>query len=303
VAEILATATLPSTVGEWVQGWVNGRESLVSLVVGWNGSVDLCLLGVGDVLPIASEKTLRAFYTAKKFFSNTYGSKFPENGFINVINPLPTARGLATSTMDVAGTFAACAAYAGVELPPERLFSLCAGIEASDGIMFQGLALVDHINGILLEPLPPPPDMTILVLIPERQLDTADYRKNSERLAVARTLAPEHERAYETLKRGLEEADPAMVASAATISAAAQQKVIPRVEWELLKKAMSLSGALGIAVAHSGTASGLLFAKGNLFGVDLAEEWLKSSSSDIFGEPATIRRTFVSGGGCLAERL
>jgi L-threonine kinase len=301
---VLATARLPATVGEWVQGWIEGRESLVSLVVEWSGSVDLCCGGGDTLAPSTGSKAQRAFLISKELYSRAeHGEHIPNDSFIDVTNTLPVARGLATSTMDIAGTFAACASFAGVSMTDERLLSLCAGIEASDGIMFSGLALIDHINGTLRERLPSPPDMVMVVVIPNRTLDTSDYRGSAARMARVTSLSETHEQAYYTLKKGLITQNPAMVAEAATISASAQQSVIPRREWDLLQKARSLSGALGIAVAHSGTASGLLYEPQNLSGADMAEKWLKGSLEKFLDEHIEIRRTSVTGGGFRARRL
>jgi len=304
MARILATATMPATLGEWVQGWIGGGEALVSLVVAWNSSVEFCMPEEGESVPRTGEKAIRAFETARRIFSRDGGSgTIPEDGFINVINPFPSARGLATSTMDIAGTFAAVAAYTGNSPTDEELFSLCADIEPSDGIMFEGLALVDHINGNLMERLPPPPDMQIVALIPSRKLDTADYRRNGSLLDAIRAGARQHVLAYETLKRGLEKGDAALTARGATLSAEAQQRIMPREEWDVITETASASGALGIAVAHSGTASGLLFAPSNKFGAELAENMFRIAFSDPSASEVTVRRTTTSGGGFFSERI
>jgi L-threonine kinase len=305
VSRILAEAALPATVGEWVQGWIGGRESLVSLVVSWRGAVELRVPDDGDVSNQCGEKSLRAFGKAREIFAGgasggTHGT-FPEGSSINIINTLPASRGLATSTMDAAGTFAACAAYAGAELSEERLFSLCASIEPSDGIMFSGLALVDHIKGELTERLPGPPPMTLVAVIPRRTLDTDAYRHDVSTLETLRGRFREHEHAYDILKRGLTAGDAALVASAAALSAEIQQEVMPREEWEALMKARGLTGALGVAVAHSGTASGLLYAPTNKFGAELAEKWL-TDALRAKETGVTIRRTSVCGGGFFSKK-
>jgi L-threonine kinase len=295
MARILAEAALPATVGEWVQGWIGGRESLVSLVVPWRGAVELRAANDGGVSNPCGEKSLRAFGASREIFTGSASGTFPEGSYINVVNPLPPARGLATSTMDVAGTFAACAAHAGAALSEERLFSLCASIEPSDGIMFSGLALVDHIKGELIERLPEPPPMTLVAVIPGRTLDTDAYRRDVSALEALRGRFLGHERAYDILKRGLAAGDPAIVASAATLSAEIQQEVTPKKEWDVLMQARKLTGALGIVAAHSGTASGLLYAQTNKFGAELAEKWL----AEVLRAEETgvaIRQTSVCGG-------
>ena len=284
-----------------MQGWINGRESLVSLVVSWKGAVELCVPDAGDVLNQCGGKSLRAFEQAREIFTGGTLGTFPAGSSINIVNPLPASKGLATSTMDIAGTFAACAAYAGAELSDERLFSLCASVEPSDGIMFEGLALADHIKGELVERLPEPPQMTLVAVIPRRTLDTDAYRRDVSALEALRGRSREHERAYDILKRGLAAGNAALVASAAALSAEIQQEVAPRDEWDALMEARGLTGALGIAVAHSGTASGLLYAPTNKFGAELAEKWL----ADALRAKETgvaIRRTSVCGGGFFSKK-
>ena len=294
-------------MGEWVQGWIGGREALVSLVVAWTGSVELCELEAGEISRGAGEKSLRAFELARRMFAGGSAEDdvrpMPDEGFVNVINSLPPTRGLATSTMDIAGTFAACAAYAGRPFQEADLFSLCAGIEPSDGIMFDGLALVDHINGKLMERLPPPPDMSVVALIPARTLDTADYTRDPATVEAVRANAADHERAYDMLKRGLAEGDAELVARAATLSAETQLRIMPREEWDAVTETARRTGALGVAAAHSGTALGLLYAPANKFGADLAENLLKDEYSRPGAPRAAVRRTVVSGGGIFAERI
>ena len=294
---LLAKSTFPATMGEWVQGWIGGRESLVSLVVDWRGCVELHENASFAASPgAAGEKARKAFEKAKTL----YPGKGLEDCCVCVKNPLPVARGFATSTMDIAGVFASCAAYAGEELSEERLFSLCTGQEASDGIMFEGLALVDHLGGYLIERLPLPPPVEMLVILPDRTLDTSDYRENAARMRAVKTLAREYERAYDILKRGLSEGDPELIAEASSLSASLQQIVMPRDEWDLLVESRRLFGALGIAVAHSGTASALLFEGGNSSGMYAAREWF---ADRFFGHNADIKMTKAAGGGFLVEKL
>ena len=304
MAGVLASATMRAALGEWVQGWIGGKEALVSLVVSWKSSVELRVPDGNEIFPRAGGKTLRAFETAKRIFSgNGESGDVPSDAFINVINPLPSARGLATSTMDIAGTFAAVAAYADNYPTDEELFSLCAEIEPSDGIMFEGLALVDHINGKLIERLPPPPDMHVVALIPSRTLDTADYRRNPSVIEAIRAGARAHESAYKTFKSGLEKNDAELTAKGATMPDEAQQKIMPCEEWDVITETARISGALGISVAHSGTASGILYAPSNKFGADLAEKMLGNAYADPRAPKASVRRTVVCGGGIFSMRM
>ncbi len=287
--DVVAKAFLPATAGEWVQGWIDGREALVSLVVDWKGSVELCR-GEADVTGRLDEKAREAFALARKICGeDVFRGLFPV-----VRNPLPRARGFATSTMDIAGVLAVCFASAGVGQAPEELFSHCASIEPSDGIMFEGLALVDHIGGELIERLPSPPPLDLLVVIPDDTLDTAEYRKNERRMERVKGLARDHERAYAMLREGLSKQDSSAIAEAATLSATLQQQVLPRAEWNLLREASAAFGALGIAAAHSGTASALIFEGQDKERLSMARRWLGVRMRDVGNGIVTAR---VCGGG------
>ena len=278
--------SLPGTVGEWVQGWILPEgEALVSLVVQWRGEVRLRTGPEGgQKLP---PKAYRALQLARERFS-LGGVR------VEVHNPLRPALGLGTSTMDVGGVLAGAAALSGRALAPEELFRLCCEIEPSDGTMFPRLALVDHLKGTLVEALPAPPPMHLAVLLPFRTLDTESYRKDRSVMKAVRDRGPRHAKAYQILKEGLTEANPRKVAAAATLSAILQQAVMPREEWPLLLAACRECRGLGLAVAHSGTASGVIFPDEQ--GAECARRWFRSRWDA--GEIATVP---VSGGGLLVR--
>lgn len=293
MSTLLVRATLPATVGEWIQGWIEGRESLVSLVVSWQGSVALRLGRGSGFLP---KKASRAWSDAKRRFP-----EIPEACVAEVCNPVPVSRGFATSTMDIAGVYAAGAASAGEELGAEELFALCAGIEPSDGIMFDGLALVDHLRGELIERLPAPPALRLVCFVPNETLDTADYHRDDALPRRYRDMAGEYAAAYGLLKRALLQGDAAGVAQAATRSAELHQRIRPRPEWPALRAAAAAAGALGLAVAHSGTASALLFAPTDCAGVAAATAHLAGICGDVPGG-AVVENAVSTGGGVRLER-
>ena len=280
-------ATVSATVGEWVQGWIGGRECLVSLVVDWRSSVILHEKGSCETL---GDKALAALELAKLRF----GRKELEGCGIDILNPYPTAKGFATSTMDIAGVISVCAAHSGEKLSDEELFTLCASIEASDGLMFGGLALVDHLRGELIERLPSPPDMEMVVLVPPAMLDTADYRTDERVVSKVRSMSKGSEDAYHGLKYGLSNRNASAVAEAATLSATLQQDIVPKAEWGVLLRAKMTFGALGIAAAHSGTASALLFDGGDTSTASDAAEWLED---ELRQYRVGVVRAAVSGGG------
>jgi L-threonine kinase len=190
---------------------------------------------------------------------------------------------------------AAAAGMAGAELSEEELFRLCCSIEPSDGTVFRGLALVDHLRGRLIERLPAPPSLWLATQLPFRTLDTDDYRKDRSLIKAVRDRGERHRRAYRILRAGLREGSPRKVSAAATFSAILQQAILPREEWPLLLAVCRECHGLGIAVAHSGTSSGVLF--GSEEGARCALGWLKGR-----WDAGETRMVSVAGGGVELRR-
>lgn len=261
---------LPATLGEWVQGWIlEDGEALVSHCVDWLGHVSACFGAAkeqrtGHALP---SKARRALDLAAERFSLDRATATLEN-------PLPPSLGLGSSTVDVGGILGACALLAQEELSEEEHFALCCAVEPSDGIVFQGLALVDHIRGRLVERLPETPPLWTAALLPRRTLDTEDYRKDSARMRAVRNRADRHRRAYTILRDGLRCGDVRKICAAATLSALLQQAVMPREEWPLLLAAIRECRGFGVVIAHSGTAGGVLFS--DLGEATRCAEWMRT---------------------------
>lgn len=245
--------SVPGTLGEWVQGWIGeDGEALVSCVISREGRT---LLEKGEVGRPIPEKAKAALALAgKKLDVSLSGWS------LSLQNPLPVAMGLASSTVDVCGVFAAVAALGKRSLSEEELFSLCCRIEPSDGVMFSGLALVDHLEGRLLERLPGPPPLWLAALLPWRTLETDAYRRDPLFVEKVRRQEARHRKAYRIFREGLFKADVRLIGAGARESALIQQDIFPHEEWSLLKACEKECGGLGIVAAHSGTASAVLFA-------------------------------------------
>ncbi|WP_300521606.1 GHMP kinase [Aminiphilus sp.] len=259
---------LPATLGEWIQGWIlEDGEALVSHCVDWWGYVSVRSGGEGDENTLPPKARHALALAAERFALDRPVAATLEN-------PLPASLGLGSSTVDVAGIFGACALLAEKNLSEEEHFALCCAVEPSDGIVFRGLALVDHLRGRLVERLPETPPLWTAALLPRRTLDTEDYRKDPARMRAVRNRADRHRRAYAILRDGLHAGDVRKICAAATLSALLQQAVMPREEWPLLLAATRECRGFGVVVAHSGTAGGVLFA--NPDEATRCAEWMRN---------------------------
>lgn len=245
-----AAAWAPGTWGELVQGTVDGEDVLVTC------PVNLYTLAVartggpeagGWRAPAGRPRTQTAL------------AQLPGGGRVRLRSPLRPGAGMASSTADLAAALAAAAAAGGAALPPAELFARCLRLEPTDGLMFPGIALVDHRRGVRVELLGAPPPLAILGVDPGGEVRTADFNGRPDLAAANRRKEPVLRAALALAAAAVAAGDPAALAAAATLSARAHQAVLPNPLWEQVAALAPTCGALGVNAAHSGTVLGLLF--------------------------------------------
>jgi L-threonine kinase len=280
-----AAALVPCTCGELVQGSLGGRPFLVSCPIdrysrvqvtlwsSWNRqdtkdtknhgeSCTLVPSCPGGCVPPGHEKAERAVRAALEFLGMA-GTPF----HLEVSCPLPPSKGFGTSTADVVGAIAATAAAVGQRIDPANVALLAVSVEPSDGTMFPGLALFDHRGASLAELLGPAPPLLVVALEFEGTVDTLEFNSGLE-LSRLRDAEREHARALDLLRDGLRRGRLESIGEAATLSARANQRILPKPELEEVVALAEGAGALGVCAAHSGTALGALFAPGEMRGVE-----------------------------------
>jgi L-threonine kinase len=249
-----ATVSLPGTCGEWVQGTLDGEPCLVSCPVDWYGSVTVRLDDNSDtwVLPPGAPKAATALRKGLAALRRPNAG-----GTLLLSNPLPQARGYASSTVDVAGTILALAGALGQSVEPALVARLAVQVEPSDSIMFPGLALFAHRSAAFHRNLGPAARLSIVIVDPGGAVDTLAFNQ-VDHGRILKRLAPQHRDAFAGLEAGLAAGDGRTVAQAATLSALAFQAILPN---PLIEPALDLgrrAGALGLVRAHSGTLVGLV---------------------------------------------
>ena len=251
---VSATVSLPGTCGEWVQGTLDGEPCLVSCPVDWFGDVTVRLADSAGpwVLPPGATKAASAL--RKALVSLGAGET---TGRLGITNPLPRARGYASSTVDVAGAILALAKALGRHLAPELVARLAVAVEPSDSIMFPCLALLAHRSAAFHRVLRPAPPLAVVILDPGGAVDTLSFNLIDQRRTLAQ-LAPQHRDAFALLEAGLIAGDGRMVAQAATESALLHQVLLRNPLIEPALRLVRQAGALGIVRAHSGTLVGLV---------------------------------------------
>jgi L-threonine kinase len=198
---------------------------------------------------------------------------------------------MGSSSADVAAAIFAVGLALGTKLTPDLVARIAASVEPTDGIMFPGIALMDHREGRILEALGPPPPVEIIALDFGGTVDTMEFN-SVDRRPVWRSIGSEVDRALELVKNGLRRGDPESIGEGATISARASQRVIPKPRLPSVLEFAEAVGAVGVNVGHSGTIIGVLLDSGGRQGGAVFQQ----ARLEFRGAEA-IRRFRLTGGG------
>lgn len=258
-----AAAWAPGTWGELVQGTVDGEHVLITCPV----NLHACAIahpGSSDHWqgPPGRPRTQSAL------------DVIPGGGRVSIRSPLRPGAGMASSTTDLCAAMAAASAVAGLSLTPAELFARCLRLEPTDGLMFPGIALVDHVRGSRAELLGPPPPLGIVGVDPGGVVQTVCFNGRADLKEANRRKEPAVREALAIAKTAVATGDAAALAAAASLSARSHQAILPNPLWERAVALAPGCGALGVNIAHSGTVVGFLF---DLNRADLEEaaRWLR----------------------------
>ncbi|MGO1296854.1 MAG: GHMP family kinase ATP-binding protein [Vibrio sp.] len=199
----------------------------------------------------------QAFLTTLQFLQQP--SDYMHELAVHVESTIPQAKGMASSTADIAATVLATARYFDYEMSAAELAMLCTQVEPTDSSIFPEVTLFDHHRGSVIEsygrietPIP------ILVLQSTIHLNTADYH-HMQRYDTLKASAPQLEKARKLLHSAMQEKDGALLGEAVTLSAIESQQVLPKPLFASLLDIVERQGLFGINVSHSGSAIGILY--------------------------------------------
>lgn len=262
---MIGIARAPGTCGELVQGKVGGVNFLITCPIDIYSTVKVELNHSGAL------KAVECLSKAKQAVAGVLGYlNRPELGAdIYVRSDIPKGKGMASSTADIAAVCAATAAALGTFLSPDEIARIALSIEPTDGIMFQGITLFDHVKGKLCRVLGSAPDMEVVIIDLGGTVDTLQFNSNREIDCLNLRKEQEVTNALETVINAYHAANNdssqylcQKVGEASTMSAFANQHMLNKPGLEDLLSICKKFGGVGINVAHSGTVVGLLFSKG-----------------------------------------
>lgn len=279
----------PGTCGELMQGAIDEQDFLVNCPVNLfsyatvhQGDDGLHLHDLHRYTKIRDTIALAAHEYA-----------FRLSHQVAIRSDIPRGKGMASSSADITAALEAVCRSADVKLTDEIFARIVTEIEPSDCVHFPGIAHVNHLTGQLIESMPAPTGMNVLVVDCGGEIDTIAFDRQKAR-GIYRKNQPYLKEALALLKRGLYEGDPLAVAEAATRSAQLNQQIHIKPQFDEMLRTTRELGALGVNCAHSGTVLGVMYRSS-----DALRDTLAHDISRRFGSGISIVGDFnIISGGC-----
>jgi len=244
------------TLGELVQGQVDGRDFLVTLPADvWSTAVASPSMEGGiDISPAGKRKSAEAARLLIRYLERSRGITPPPGIAISVDSAIPPGKGMASSSADIVATCRSIASLLSIPLTPEEISAIAARIEPSDGVMYGETVVYDFMRGELLERLGAFVPASALVIDPGGTVDTVSCRRVPYSGRECQAIAT----ALRLVRDGFRNQDLGALGRAATMSAIVNQRRHHKRALPVLLRVCREVGGVGVAVAHSGTILTLL---------------------------------------------
>ncbi|SMP56310.1 hypothetical protein [Anoxynatronum buryatiense] len=295
------TARCPGSCGEFLQGWLDGSEKLISYAIDCYSQVTLTPVPAADAHAAFRRDHPRAWELTRAIVENYLGADADQTLPITLTleSQLPRAKGMASSTADLAATAAALLTWLNQPFDGEILTRLCTQLEPTDSIIHSRLALMDPLTGEVIRSYQQLPPLQVLVLEGLDAVETAGFRRENHALrreAQQRELAEALKYFEEALALGDMEA----LAAACWISARANQMFYPLPGLETLHHLALRHGAWGLNIAHSGSTVALLHDPRRFRFQAFLDDWHREPAATRYFPPR--RHRLIPGGVTVTER-
>lgn len=251
----------PGTCGELVQGTVGGENFLITCPVDVFSEVEVLINQVGRHK--AGSKTIAA---VEKTFA--YLGVSSCNFVVTVNSKLPSGKGMASSSADISAACQAAALCVGKKLTVDEIADIALSVEPTDGIAYPGIVMFDHVNGTVRRLLGQPPAIKVVIFDAGGEVDTLHFNKRQDLVRLNYEKEVKVQIAMEMVTKGLKFGDAGLIGQGATLSAIANQTILPKPYLEGMIGIATNCGAVGVNAAHSGTVIGVLFACDQLEGLE-----------------------------------
>ena len=135
---------------------------------------------------------------------------------------------MASSPAEIAATCLATARAFGQELEPETIAKIAARIEPSDGLMFPGITICNHLTGESKKYLGQAPPLKLVIADPGGTVDTILFNHRKDLASKNFQKEPMVRQATELVTRGLLSEDWEKMGQGASFSAQAHQVELPK---------------------------------------------------------------------------
>lgn len=225
------TVKMRGTCGELAQGFYRGEPLLITCPIEKFSTVTISdeFFGVEGL----GEKSLAMLDKVLKIF----GANF--NFGVRLTSELPIGKGMASSSADLAAIAQAVAKFFGKSLSPDKIGGLCAEIEPTDGIFYDGIVAMNPLTGQFIKKIHVREQFFIAIFDYGGEIDTLKLNRRSD----FKIPVLDAEIDIELIKK----------------SALANQKILPKRGLEELMNFAKNLGAVAVNVAHSGTVAGIFF--------------------------------------------
>lgn len=253
VSKLVGWGRAPGSCGELVQGVINGQALLVSCPIDTYSSIKITL---APNLPKHSD------YSKIDKALNLYLNKkcLPDLGWqVNRQSDLVLGKGMASSTADIAAVITAAANALNCDVNEQEIADIAIQVEPSDGIMLSGIYLFDYISGVIRQQIGTALRAQLVIIDPGGKVDTLKFNQQPNLCYLNRQKEKDVRQALELVTGGIKGNDLEMLGRGATMSALANQHILPKPELPLVLKLAKELRAVGVVIAHSGTVMGLMF--------------------------------------------
>lgn len=249
----MAEACCPASCGELIQGLINGSEKLISCPIDWYSTVEVKQGSAHQF----DERLLmrRALKATLKHLQ--IDQSWHQKLSIRFNSTIPVAKGMASSTADIAATAVATARHFEQELCSQALAQICTSLEPSDSTFLHQLSLFDHNRGEIHQQFEWVPDLDVLIFESPTQLNTADYHQMPRKQKLKEN-EPQLSDAIHLFEQAIQTQCVTSFGHACTLSAIASQHILAKQGFEQFQHLIEKFDLPGMVVAHSGTVVGLL---------------------------------------------
>lgn len=285
------TVKAPGTCGELVQGTLDGKNFLITCPVDLYSAATVH--GQAPAGTAAGCKTRRAV-TATLDYLGISDRQIQ----VSVSSQLPVGKGMASSSADISAACQAVALHFNRTLTPDEIAAIALRIEPTDAVFFPGISMFDHVRGLIRQSLGMPPRLFIAVFDAGGEVDTLLFNSRRDLAKLNQAKEPLVREAIRLVSRGIAEQDGRLIGRGATLSAVANQSILPKPCLDVFLEVIPKFGAVGVNVAHSGTVIGVFFPEDNLAAIDPCVQAILDVCDDV----TYLRTVRLISGGLQIER-